>query len=181
MMNKQEMRKIMLQRRREISAEVQKKTSAAVCRRLAEVLKDYPDGVVLSYLAYGREIDLSELHREIWRQGRRLAVPRTDGLPKGIMQAVEYLPDTELQKTALGVMEPQGAAEVLPQEIGVVIAPGVAFDESGARLGHGMGYYDRYLALTENAVVLGVCYAWQLVDEVPTDEFDRPMDRLIIG
>lgn len=179
MMNKQELRKIMLQRRREITEEEQIRTSAVICGRLAEILKDYPDGAVMSYLAYGREVDLSDLHRELWRQGRRLVVPRTADLPSGIMQAVEYLPSSRLIKTGLGVVEPEGAAMVSPQEIGVVIVPGVAFDKSGARLGHGMGYYDRYLAGLNNVAVLGVCYACQLVEQVPTDEFDRPMDMVI--
>lgn len=178
-MNKTELRKIMLKKRREIGAEEQQSVSAAICDRLVQVLRNYPDGAVMSYLAYGREIDLTALHEELWRQGRRLAVPVTEGLPAGIMRAVEYLPNTCLSKTVLGVMEPQGAAELLPQEIGVVIAPGVAFDRHGARLGHGMGYYDRYLAGMNEVAVLGVCYAWQVVDEVPTDEFDRAMDKVI--
>lgn len=178
-MDKTELRKIMLKKRREVTEDEQRRVSAAICDRLVQVLREYPDGAVMSYLAYGREVDLSALHKELWRQGRRLVVPQTEGLPPGVMRAVEYLPNTQLGRTALGVMEPQGAAEVLPQEIGVVIAPGVAFDRQGARLGHGMGYYDRYLAGQDGVAVLGVCYAWQVLDEVPTDELDRAMDRLI--
>lgn len=178
-MDKTELRKIMLKKRREIGAEEQQRASAVVCEKLAEVLQAHPDGAVMSYLAYGREIDLSALHDELWRQGRRLAVPVTEGLPVGVMRAAEYLPNTCLSKTALGVREPQGAVELSPQEIGVVIAPGVAFDSKRARLGHGMGYYDRYLAGAQKPLVIGVCYACQVIDDVPTDEFDCPMDMII--
>lgn len=178
-MDKQNLRKTMLTRRRAITADEQQAASRAVCAGLLAWLADHPEGAVLSYLAYGREIDLAPLHDELWRLGRRLAVPQTAGLPAGVMQAVEYTPQTVLAKTALGVMEPEGALPVQPGEIGVVIAPGVAFDAAGHRLGHGMGYYDRYLAGLNNVAVVGVCYNFQLVDEVPTDRFDRAMDVLI--
>lgn len=178
-MEKQELRKIMLARRRAITADEQQAASRVVCAGLLNWLVDHPQGAVLSYLAYGREIDLSALHNELWRLGRRLAVPQTAGLPAGVMQAVEYAPHPVLAKTALGVLEPLAAPLVPPDDIGVVIAPGVAFDAAGRRLGHGMGYYDRYLAGMSNVQVVGVCYGFQVVDEVPTDPFDRAMDLLI--
>lgn len=179
MLSKQELRKIMLQKRRMVTAEQQQAASAAVCRKLADVLQKYPDGAVLSYLAYGKEIDLTPLHRELWRQGRTLAVPRTFGMPLGVMLAVSYKPDTQLQKTPLGVLEPLTEPEIDPADIGVVIAPGVAFGAAGERLGHGMGYYDRYLEQAAKLPVIGVCYAWQVVDEVPTDVYDRKMTLVV--
>lgn len=180
MPDKQELRKIMLAKRRALSEQEQAVASAAICRRLAKVLAANPRGAVLSYLAYGREVDLGALHQELWRQGRALAVPRTHGLPPGQMEAAQYLPQTELTKIALGVWEPLTAAALDPAEIGVVLAPGVAFDEAGNRLGHGRGYYDRYLAkLGGLALTVGVGYRWQVVPAVPVDAFDRPMDMLI--
>lgn len=177
-MYKQELRKQMLSRRRMVSAEEQQAASAVICGKLLDLLREHPDGAVLSYLAYGREVDLSALHRELWRQGRKLLVPVTDGLPAGEMAAVEYTPHTKLAKTRLGVAEPQGVPHIDPREIGVVLAPGVAFDERGGRLGHGMGYYDRYLPQV-SAAVWGVCYHWQLVDAVPQGPFDRAMDLVV--
>lgn len=179
MMDKQEMRARMLARRRLVGAQEQVAASAAVCARVLEWLAERPDGVVLSYLAYGREIDLEALHRELWRQGRRLAVPKTAGLAPGEMVAVEYAAGARLAKVALGVREPEGAQEVRPEEIGVVIAPGVAFDRAGNRLGHGMGYYDRYLAGLKDVAVVGVAYDWQVVEAVPVAEFDRAMDKVL--
>lgn len=177
-MDKQTLRQIMLKRRREISAWEQQRASKEICQKLLLELAKYPKGAVLSYLAYGREVDLSELNEVLCQEGRRLAVPKCEGLKPGEMVAVEYKPGCRLVKTDLGVMEPVGADVVPPGEIGVVLAPGVAFDRMGRRLGHGMGYYDRYLAAAD-VTVIGVCYAAQLVDEVPTDEFDRAVDLLI--
>ena len=184
MQDKRELRRIMLAKRRLITAEEQAAASAAICDAIGRVLAEHghKKGVILSYLPYGREIDLGRLHTELWQQGTRLAVPRTFGLPDGNMEAALYLPQDKLTKTALGVYEPLEAPVVALQDIGVVLAPGVAFDKAGNRLGHGKGYYDRYLAmLPEGALTIGVAYAWQIVDELPTEDFDLPMDMVICG
>lgn len=181
-MDKQELRRQMLAKRRAVSAEEQAAASASVCAEIGRLLAATPhkDGAVLSYLAYGRELDLSALHRRLWQEGAALAVPVTEGLPPGVMRAAAYLPRTRLQKTALGVWEPAEPRLIAPEDIGVVIAPGVAFSQTGDRLGHGMGYYDRYLAeLPAGVLVIGAAYRWQLVESLPTDAFDRRMDMVV--
>nr|WP_305906771.1 5-formyltetrahydrofolate cyclo-ligase [Methylomarinum sp. Ch1-1]MDP4519477.1 5-formyltetrahydrofolate cyclo-ligase [Methylomarinum sp. Ch1-1] len=60
------------------------------------------------------------------------------------------------------------------------MAPGVAFDCNGGRLGHGAGYYDRLLEnVREDAVVAGVCYQAQLLESVAMDSHDVYMDKVI--
>lgn len=174
----------MLAIRREMTAEEAAAGSAEICRRVIDVLDrwltDMQGRTVFSYLAYGREVDLSAVHDWLWERGYKLAVPRTYNLPPGIMQAVEYGPDTALTKVGLGVYEPLEAAVVQPAEIGVVLAPGVAFDVENKRLGHGKGYYDRFLPqLSADVTVIGVGYKRQVLPQIPADEFDRPMDLLI--
>ncbi len=167
-----------------MSAEEAAVGSAKICRRLIEVLAklltDMQGKTVFSYLAYGREVDLSAVHNWLWERGYKLAVPRTYNLPPGIMQAVEYESDTVLSKVGLGVYEPLQTAVVLPSEIGVVLAPGVAFDVENKRMGHGKGYYDRFLPqLSADVTVIGVGYKRQVLPQIPADEFDQPMDLLI--
>jgi 5-formyltetrahydrofolate cyclo-ligase len=60
-------------------------------------------------------------------------------------------------------------------EIDVVLVPGLAFDPSGARLGYGLGTYDRVLEGRGPGVPVGFCYDFQLVSEVPRKEEDRPV------
>lgn len=179
-MDKQEVRRQMLAKRRLVTPEEQQAASAEICARLQARLAGYPAGAVLSYLAYGREVDLSPLHEWLWQSGRRLAVPRTFDLPPGEMRAALYRQGDELTRVALGVYEPLDSPEVDPSAIGVVLAPGVAFDARLNRLGHGKGYYDRFLPkLAAGARVIGIAYQWQVLPEVPVDRFDRPMDELV--
>lgn len=181
-MDKQEMRRQMLARRREVTPEEQRAASTIICERLKKRLAQYPAGAVLSYLAYGREVDLTPLHEWLWQSGRPLAVPRTFGLAPGEMRAVLYRRGDGLARVALGVYEPPDTPEIDPADIGVVLAPGVAFDARLNRLGHGKGYYDRFLPqLAPGAWVIGIAYSWQVLPELPVERFDRPMDELVTG
>ena len=77
-------------------------------------------------------------------------------------------------------MEPAGATPVPPQEIDVIIVPGRAFSPDGVRLGRGRGYYDRYLSREGfRALKIGVCFAEQLVGDIPSEEHDIRMDRIV--
>ncbi|MEI9894979.1 MAG: 5-formyltetrahydrofolate cyclo-ligase [Chthoniobacter sp.] len=69
---------------------------------------------------------------------------------------------------------------VSPAEIGAILVPGLAFTRQGERLGRGGGFYDRYLALLPGTTrKIGVCFALQLVEALPTEPHDQPMDAIV--
>ena len=80
-----------------------------------------------------------------------------------------------------GIAEPEpGARTCPPGEIDLVVVPGVAFTAGGVRLGRGKGYYDRYLSQAEfRGVTVGVCYAHQLVGELPSEPHDVAVDCVV--
>jgi 5-formyltetrahydrofolate cyclo-ligase len=79
---------------------------------------------------------------------------------------------------AFGIMEPCGQDFCDYQSIDIIIVPGVAFDLKNRRLGRGKAYYDKFLNLT-NALKIGICFDFQLVDEVPAGMHDLAMDMVI--
>ena len=91
-----------------------------------------------------------------------------------------WTPEMRLTPDAMGIPAPPAAAEdVLPN---LVIAPLLAFDRQGGRLGQGAGHYDRTLAnlRRQRAVfVLGLAYAGQEIDSVPTDRHDQRLDAIV--
>jgi 5-formyltetrahydrofolate cyclo-ligase len=80
-----------------------------------------------------------------------------------------------------GVGEPIDGENVAPTENSVILVPGVAFTPEGARLGHGKGYYDRYLAAHPGVITIGVCRTHQLVTELPEDPWDLRVTHVVAG
>ncbi|MDD2550135.1 MAG: 5-formyltetrahydrofolate cyclo-ligase [Bacteroidales bacterium] len=79
---------------------------------------------------------------------------------------------------SFGILEPQNGANYKNEPIDFAIIPGVAFDASGNRMGRGKGYYDKLL--NKNVILkVGVCFNFQMVEKVPTDSFDIPMDMVV--
>ncbi|MDQ4006282.1 MAG: 5-formyltetrahydrofolate cyclo-ligase, partial [Actinomycetota bacterium] len=92
----------------------------------------------------------------------------------------EVGPGDPLDPTGYGPREPARRIPVDPLTVDVVVAPGLAFDRLGHRLGYGGGHYDRYLGrLGEGALRIGVAFSLQLVDRVPTEPGDRPVDIVV--
>lgn len=87
--------------------------------------------------------------------------------------------DDLVQGESFGIGEPSGEKFKNPQDIDVIIVPGVAFDNNNNRLGRGKAYYDKLLKTT-NAFKIGVCFDFQLIDSVPVDEHDIKMDMIIL-
>lgn len=98
-----------------------------------------------------------------------------DELELKVYEGAEYL-----QQNSYGIDEPVGESFSDYSAIDLAIVPGVAFDAQGHRLGRGKGYYDRLLPQL-SAYKIGICFPFQLVDDVPTDPFDIAMDEVIYG
>lgn len=95
------------------------------------------------------------------------------------MKICRYTHDTNVGHGSFGIMEPQADAFTDYEQIDLILVPGMAFDRHGHRLGRGKGYYDRFLSQAKDCYKIGVCFPFQLVDEVPTDEHDVRMDEII--
>jgi 5-formyltetrahydrofolate cyclo-ligase len=78
-----------------------------------------------------------------------------------------------------GIAEPTGEIFTDYAAIDFIVVPGVAFDAKGNRLGRGKGYYDRLLPRIPSAYKAGICFPFQLVEEVPAESFDIRMDIII--
>lgn len=183
--SKRELRKIMKAQRREVPPEVRNSYSAALCERLLE-RKDVQcaisaKGVFAVYLASKDEIDLSLLNEKLWEVDCKVVVP---AWRDGTYRLVPYSPETELVPGPMGILEPEpegeGAETVAEDDVSVWIVPGLAFSRSGARLGYGGGWYDRFLAKSNPlSVSLGVAYPFQIVADLPLEPHDLPLADVV--
>lgn len=96
-----------------------------------------------------------------------------------VLELRHYTGPEDLKPGAYGIAEPTGELFTGYATIDIAVIPGVAFDFSGHRLGHGRGYYDKLLPKLTTTVKAGICFPFQVVEEVPTEPFDIPMDIII--
>lgn len=175
-MTKSELRKAMRSLNRALDPAVRAAASVGIVARIERLSVFAESRTVGLFCALPDEPDLSEGLRR-WSGSKRLAVPRVEG---DAMRLFDYDLRT-LARGAFGILEPGPEARLCPPgEIDLLLIPGVAFTREGARCGRGRGYYDRYLSQPGfRGVKIGICYAHQVVDDLPLEAHDVRMDGLI--
>jgi len=175
-LEKEPLRREMAARRRRIPP-AQAEAAAERCRELLLDLEWLARARRIAlYAALPGEIPTRALFESLAARGCELLLPRTVG------DRLEFAPAgrwSDLRPGRLGILEPAGAPATPLAEGDLVLVPGLAFDHQGWRLGRGGGYYDRALAAAGRARVVGLAYAFQLVDAVPHDSHDRPVDAIV--
>jgi 5-formyltetrahydrofolate cyclo-ligase len=96
---------------------------------------------------------------------------------KGTMEFLQVDSTTILQKGPFNILEPPSGK--LETNFDTILCPGIAFTNEGARLGHGGGFYDRYLKSSQGTRLIGIAFKCQIVDTLPVDEHDVPMHEIV--
>lgn len=174
---KRALRRAVVERRGRLSADERAEKSEAIASRVLSLPEVRAAGTVMAFWSFGSEVETSPLIERLHGAGKRVLLPRTDA---DEVAAVGYAPGDPVVATSFGAMEPAGLEVVRPEEVDVVIAPGVAFDRRGARVGYGGGFYDRFLSRTRpDAPVVAIAFSLQVVDEVPEGRGDRRVDAIV--
>lgn len=179
-MTKKELRKMIRQRKAQYSNEELVELSRPI---IEAVLADHHfanANTVLLYHSLDDEVYTPELITIALKMGKRVLLPVV--ISKTEMEIREYLPTTTLELSEdFHILEPQGEAFTDYDTIDCAIIPGMAFDAEGHRLGRGRGYYDRFLSQADKVYKLGICFPFQLLDNVPCEATDVPMNQVMCG
>lgn len=131
---------------------------------------------VYGYLPYNQEVRTVPMLEQALRDGKKVAVPKIYGDTMKFL----YLDDlSQVEKNSMGIPEPVADTPVAEDKTALVLMPGVAFTKKGDRIGYGGGFYDRFLAEEPDHPTLALCYDFQIVDHLPTEEFDIPVDTVL--
>lgn len=133
---------------------------------------------IFVYIGAGDEINTDYLVDDMLKKDKAVYVPLCLG--KGEMVAKRISSRDELKEGMYGIPEPGAEAlEIPPEDISLVIVPGVAFGRDFTRLGRGGGYYDRFLEKASGATLVAPCREENLLETVPVDEHDRSVDVIV--
>lgn len=160
------------------TAEDRRNRSALLVNNLSQYIRSHfpTSRRIATYAALPYEPDLSLLHNLL--PERQFYYPLVNN-PDEI--AFHLVTDpTTLEKGSYRIPEPnpQVHPPVSPEDIDLVLVPGLAFDLRGNRLGQGAGYYDRFLSLIPTTPMIGVTFGSQLLPQVPAEPHDRTMAYL---
>ncbi len=175
-MDKQELRKQIRQQKRAMTPEQIEAASA----RLGELFlrsEQYRQAKnIYGYLPYNQEVRTVPMLEQAIRDGKRVAVPKIYGDEMRFI----YMDDlSRVEKGYSGIPEPIDDAPVADDPTALVLMPGLAFDPQGHRIGYGGGFYDKFLAAEPNHPTLALCYSFQMLPKLETEEFDIPVDCVL--
>jgi len=157
-------------------ARAARSASEATSRLIAQ--REFTDArSVMIFIPSPGEIDARQIARAAWSAGKRVAVPKIRA--PGVMDAIEiHSLETDLAPGTMNIMEPVGNNLQVLGELDLIVAPAMAFDRRGNRLGRGGGYYDRFIDEHSGSLIFGLGFSEQLLDELPIEPHDRPVNLI---
>ena len=179
-MTKQALRTTLLRRLKQQEEGERLRKSEAIRRRLARVGVFRQAKTVGCYVSLSYEVETRRLITQMLEAGKRVVVPVVRG--KRLILSELRDPERDLSPGAHGVLEPGSSAvrSVPLQDVDLMLVPGVGFDQFGHRLGHGLGYFDRFLArLPKTTATIGLCFDFQQLDRLPIAPHDYAVQRVL--
>lgn len=157
--------------------------SRAICRRFVELAEFDAAAAVFLYVHVRDEVRTAGLIGRLLEGGKQIVVPYCEGRVLRLFRLKDL---DELAEGCFGLLEPRaalrgdGARRIPPESLDLLAVPGLAFDQDGGRLGHGQGYFDRFLpSLRPDAVAAGLAYECQIFPQIPMDAHDVFVDKVI--
>lgn len=175
-MNKQELRQAIRARKRAMTEGDILRRSEILAEKFARSNAYRAAKTIYGYLPYNQEVRTVPMLRRALEEGKRVAVPKVYGDDMKFI----YLDDlSQVAKGYAGIPEPVADGPVAQDETALVLMPGLAFDRAGHRIGYGGGFYDKFLAREPHHPTVALCYDFQVMDRLETEEFDIPVDLVI--
>ena len=175
-MDKKELRRSIRERKRAMTEEEIASRSEKLGRLFSQSEAYKNAKTIYGYLPYNQEVRTVPMLEQALRDGKRVAVPKVYGDEMKFL----YLDDlTKVSKGYAGIPEPIADEPVADDKTALVLMPGLAFDPAGHRIGYGGGFYDKFLAAEPNHPTLALCYEFQMLPELHTEEHDIPVDTVL--
>lgn len=174
MLAKKELRQKLIKKRKNLTeAEVVTKSSL-ICNKIINDERYKKCETIYCYFSVNNEVSLETLIEHALNNNKNIALPKVEKDNNIRFYLIKSLSD--LAPGYYNIPEPE--TNVSAPQGDLIIVPGVAFSNEGLRLGYGGGFYDRFLA-DNDIYSIGVCYDFQIVDEIPIMKHDIMMNQII--
>lgn len=175
-MDKKALRQQIREQKRAMTEAQIQAASAILAEKFAASEQYRQAKTIYGYLPYNQEVRTVPMLERAIREGKRVAVPKVFGEEMKFI----YMDDLSLvEKGYAGIPEPVADGPVADDPTALVLMPGLAFTTAGDRMGYGGGFYDKFLAAQPDHPTVALCYGFQVVPALPTEEFDIPVDCVL--
>ena len=130
------------------------------------------------YLPYNQEVRTVPMVLQALEDGKQVAVPKVYG---DEMKFISIQNLNGIAEGYMGIPEPVADGPVAEDKTALILMPGLAFDREGHRIGYGGGFYDKFLSREPDHPTVALCYAFQMLPHVDTEEFDIPVDLVLFA
>lgn len=181
-MTKAYVRTTLLRQLKQQREDDRRRRSQAIWRKITRLKAFRRAKTVCCYVALPYEVQTWRMIEAMLEQGKRVAVPVVRARTRRLWLSEVRDPATELARGAFGVWEPHRAAHrpVRLRDVDLVLVPGIGFDRHGHRVGHGHGYFDRFLArVPRTTPTVGLAFRFQLLDRLPANAHDRAVQTVL--
>ena len=175
-MDKKELRRSIRERKRAMTEEEITSRSEALGKQFAASRAYQEAKTVYGYLPYNQEVRTVPMLEQALRDGKQVAVPKCYG------DEMKFILMTDLslvEKGYAGIPEPIADGPIAHDETALVLMPGLAFDPQGHRIGYGGGFYDKFLSREPDHPTPALCYEFQMLPHLETEDHDIPVDTVL--
>ncbi|MDR1533083.1 MAG: 5-formyltetrahydrofolate cyclo-ligase [Clostridiales bacterium] len=172
------LRSVLRKKARDLPATEARISSEAICRSVIQWLPEYKDsGTLFVFVGTKMEINTDSIIEHALAAGKTVGVPLC--VSPGVMEVRSITGFRDLEPGAYGILEPKKERPIIsPGDIDLAIVPCISCDKKRRRLGQGGGFYDRFMA-KGNFPKIALCRADFLLEEVPVEQWDLPVDGVV--
>ena len=175
-MDKKQLRSLIRDQKRAMSPEQIQQKSERLCELFLNTEQYKNAKTVYGYLPYNQEVRTVPALQQALQDGKKVAVPKVYGDQMRFIYITDF---DSLEKSDMGIPEPIADTPVADDPAALVLMPGVVFDKEGHRIGYGGGFYDKFLAAEPEHPTVALCYDFQVLPKLETEEFDIPVDLVL--
>lgn len=176
MVNKKELRAQIRQQKKAMTPEEIEEKSRILGEKFRKTQAYKAAKTIYGYLPYNQEVRTVPILTQALLDGKQVAVPKVFGDDMKFI----LLPDlTKVSKGYAGIPEPIDDGPEATDEEALVLMPGLVFDPQGHRIGYGGGFYDKFLSREPHHPTVALCYDFQVMERLETEEFDIPVDLVL--
>jgi len=173
---KNQLKESILEKRNSLSKEEILEKSNKIKNNLFNLDSYKKSKAIMFFVSINSEVNTHDMIKEALNN-KTIVVPKVAHHEIEPSVIIDF--DNLVPSGKFGILEPIETMKIAYKNIDLILVPGIAFDKEGHRIGYGFGYYDKFLKKVPKAIKIGLCFDFQVVEKIPREMHDMPVDMIV--